>query len=152
MKQCSQVVLLVAVGVGFGASGNIDAQAQAQPPPEEAPTAAEQSATNRALEELSTAYEGLAGLLNQGSGVAVERVQEDVENLGDWEYKIVEIPNGPAEMQEERLNEFGNERWEVYWVQASTDNFRFYLKRPSVSYMSRVPLSTLLRVLAGAGQ
>jgi hypothetical protein len=148
MKQCSTVVLLVAVGVGIGAAGEVHAQAE----PGGEPTAAERSATDRALEELATAYEGLAGLFNQGSGEAVERVQEDIENLGDWEYLIVEIPNGPAEEQEQQLNELGNERWEVYWVQPAANNVRFYLKRPSISYLSRVPLSTLMRVIAGAGQ
>jgi len=146
MKQRSLVVLLVVLGAGIGPSGSLLAQI------ETTPTAEEQSATDRALEELSTAYEGLAGLFNQGSGEAVERVQEDIENLGDWEYRIVELPNDSAEMQEQRLNELGNERWEVYWVQPAPDNVRFYLKRPSISYLSRVPLSTLMRVIAGAGQ
>jgi hypothetical protein len=146
MKQCISIVLLVTVGVG--ATG----QAQSQAERDGEATVAEQSATDRALEELATAYEGLAGLFNEGSGQAVERVQEDIENLGDWEYRIVEIPDGPAEEQEQRLNELGNERWEVYWVQPAADNVRFYLKRPSISYLSRVPLSTLMRIIPGAGQ
>jgi hypothetical protein len=150
MKQRSPVVLLVAIGAGIGAGGKLTAQVQpVEDPPVADQSAADQSATDRALEELSTAYEGLAGLFNQGSGEAVNRVQEDIENLGDWEYRIVEVPNGSAEMQEQRLNELGNERWEVYWVQPATDKVWFYLKRPSISYLSRVPLSTLLRVIAG---
>lgn len=146
MKQWSSALLLVTVGIG--AAGGSHAQTE----PDEEPAAAAQSATDRAIEELSAAYEGLAGLLNQSSDEAVERVQEDIENLGDWEYRIVEFPNGPAEMQEQQLNELGNDRWEVYWVQPGTNYVRFFLKRPATSYLSRVPLSTLMRVLAGAGQ
>jgi hypothetical protein len=82
----------------------------------------------------------------------VDRVQADIENVGDWEYRIVEIPNGPAALQEERLNELGDERWEVYWVQPSGNTVQFYLKRPSISYLSRVPLSTLMRAIPGGGQ
>lgn len=149
MRHSRRVLYLTAIGICAGGQVPAQAQPQPQPQPVEEPTAQEQSATDRALEELSAAYAGLAGLFNEGSGEAVDRVQEDIENLGDWEYRIVEVPNGSAEMQEQRLNELGNERWEIYWVQPATDTVWFYLKRPSISYLSRVPLSTLLRVIAG---
>lgn len=123
----------------------VRAQQAAEPP-------ADPSATARALEELSAAYRSLAGLLDQGSDEAVERVQGDIENLGDWEYRIVELEDDTAEALETELNTLGNERWEVYWVEPQRDGIRFYLKRPSISYLSRVPLSTLLRMLSGAGQ
>jgi hypothetical protein len=150
MKQLLSVLVLTAIGVAVARGQDADAQSPENPP--EAEDAGQQSATDRALEELATAYEGLAGLFDQRSGEAVESVQQDIENLGDWEYRIVELPDGLAERQEAALNELGNDRWEVYWVESSPAGIRFYLKRPSVSYLSRVPLSTLVRVLAGAAQ
>jgi hypothetical protein len=133
----------------FGLAVCIGARAAVAQPAEAAEPA---SATQRALDELTAAYESLAGLLDQGSGEAVERVQGDIENLGDWEYRIVEFEDTGAEALETELNALGNERWEAYWVESTRDGMRFYLKRPSISYLSRVPLSTLLRMLAAGGQ
>lgn len=124
----------------------------AQAEPEETPVDEQQSATSRALSELAAAYEGLSGLLDQGSDEAVERVQEDIENLGDWEYRIIEFEEDSTESLESELNLLGNERWEVYWVEPTRDGIRFYLKRPSISYLSRVPLSTLMRMFVGGGE
>ena len=131
--------------------GGPDAMAQ---PPEDAPAgqAEAPTTTERALAELSAAYESLAGLLNQGSDQAVERVQGDIENVGDWEYRIVELEDGDTEALEAELNLLGDERWEAYWVEPTRNGVRFYLKRPSISYLSRVPLSTLLRMLAAGGK
>ena len=136
----SILALAVVVGPGVASAQQADDQA------------AERSATERALEELSAAYQSLAGLLDQGSGEAVDRVQGDIENLGDWEYRIVDLEDDAPEAMEAELNALGNERWEAYWVEPRRDGIRFYLKRPSISYLSRVPLSTLLRLLAGGAQ
>lgn len=119
---------------------------------QEVPDDDESTATARALEELSAAYESLAGLIGQGSDEAVDRVQEDIENLGDWEYRIITLESASPELVAAELNTLGDERWEVFWVESSQNEMRFYLKRPAVSYLSRVPLSTLLRALSGVGQ
>jgi hypothetical protein len=149
MKPWKPLILLASLSLSACGGGG-EAVAQAQP--DELPDIAEQSATERALAELTAAYAGLAGLLGQGSGEAVDRVQEDIENLGDWEYRIVELSGASSAVQEAELNALGDDRWEVYWVESSTDGVRFYLKRSSISYLSRVPLSTLVRMLAGGGQ
>lgn len=132
--------LLLGLGAGMAGAQANDEQA------------AEPSATDRALGELSAAYESLADLLNSGSEEAVGRVQGDIENLGDWEYKIVDIADAEPAAMEAELNVLGNERWEAYWMESRRDGVRVYLKRQSVSYLSRVPLSTLLRLLAGGVQ
>ncbi|HEY5666185.1 MAG TPA: hypothetical protein VIV64_05635 [Gammaproteobacteria bacterium] len=108
----------------------------------------EGAATDGALDDLVAAYEALAGMLGQGSEEAVDRVQSDIENLGDWEYRIVELPNESTEVMADELNALGDERWEVFWIEPAPVGLRVYLKRPSVSYLSRVPLTTLLRLLA----
>lgn len=118
----------------------------------EAGEAGESTATSRALEELSAAYEELSGLVDRDPGEAVEWAESDLENLGDFEYRIVEIPDGDAGAIEAELNALGDERWEVFWVQpvdgAAT---RYYLKRSSISYLSRLPLSAMLRLFGGGG-
>lgn len=144
-------LVIMATAVALAACGGTD-DAVAQPEPEEIPEVDEQSATERALAELAAAYEGVSGLLGQGSDEAVDRVQEDIENLGDWEYRVAELSSASSEVLETELNTLGNERWEAYWVEPSVDGVRVYLKRPSISYLSRVPLSALVRMLAGGGE
>ena len=106
----------------------------------------EPSVAERAIEELQARYDELA---EGRTGDAVGWAQEDVENIGDWEYRIVELTRADLEAE---LNVLGNERWEAYWIEASVNGVRVYLKRPSISYLSRVPLSVLVRMLAGGGQ
>lgn len=108
----------------------------------------ESAAAEGALDDLVAAYEALAGMLGQSSDEAVDRVQSDFENLGDWEYRIVEMANDSTDGMTEELNALGDERWEVFWIEPTPAGLRVYLKRPSVSYLSRVPLTTLLRLLA----
>ena len=110
------------------------------------------SATARALEALTAAYNDLTRRVDEESGEAVDWAQGDIENLGDWEYRIVDLEGGVAAELEAELNRLGNERWEAYWVDGSNDGVRIYLKRPSISYLSRVPLSALLRMVAGGAQ
>lgn len=149
MNRMQRVIFSACVGVAFCIGAGV---AGAQDQPAETAAEEEQSATSRALGELAAAYQGLSGLLDQGSDEAVERVQEDIENLGDWEYRIIVLDDESAEVLETELNLLGNERWEVYWVEPTRDGIRFYLKRPSISYLSRVPLSTLMRLFIGGGQ
>ncbi|MGD8339598.1 MAG: hypothetical protein PVH89_02380 [Gammaproteobacteria bacterium] len=119
-----------------------------QPVAQEAEQAEDSTAAARAIEELTAAYEALTGMLGESSDEAVERVQSDMENLGDWEYHVVELAVLSTEAVAEELNALGDERWEVFWVEPVPGGVRVYLKRPSVSYLSRVPLTALIRLLA----
>lgn len=110
------------------------------------------SATARALDALTAAYNDLTSRAGEGGTEAVDWAQGDIENLGDWEYRIVDLEGLTAEEMQGELNTLGDDRWEVYWVADTPGGVRFFLKRPSISYLSRVPLSTLLRVLAGGAQ
>jgi len=142
MNRCRHVILVpLLVAAVFLQTDSLAAQ--------ESDPIAEDSATARALEELTAAYDTLAGLLGQGSDAAVEGIQGDVENVGDWEYRVVLLADLSAESIESELNALGDERWEVFWVEPAGREIRFFLKRPAVSYLSRVPLSTLLRMLGG---
>ena len=74
-------------------------------------------------------------------------IREDIENLGDWEYRVVELENSDAKSLEGQLNELGQERWECIWVQTSGKTTRFFLKRPVRSYLKTLPLSQLLKLI-----
>ncbi|MDX1563494.1 MAG: hypothetical protein R3305_11235 [Gammaproteobacteria bacterium] len=131
--QLSVVVVLLAVsssGCGGGEPGQ--------------PTAAE-----RAVDELQARFDELA---DGRSGEAIDWAEGDIENIGDWEYRIVEFETMSAEVLQQELNALGDERWEVFWVESTAAGVRMFLKRPAISYLSRVPLSTLLRMLAPGGQ
>lgn len=65
---------------------------------------------------------------------------------------VVAAGDGPATAIEAELNALGNERWEVYWMTSTNSGLRVFLKRPSISDISRVPLSDLLRMFGGSGQ
>jgi hypothetical protein len=107
------------------------------------------SITARMVEQLSAIYADVAALVGDNPAEAVGWAQEDIENLGDWEYRIVEVDERDDAAVEAALNALGDERWEVYWVQDGNGGAKFYLKRPALSYLSRVPLSTLLRIIPG---
>ena len=115
-------------------------------PPVNAPAT---SLTARMVEQLSAVYADLAALIGDNPAEAVGWAQEDIENLGDWEYRIVEIDERQDAGIEAELNALGDKRWEVFWVLDGNGSAKFYLKRPSLSYLSRVPLSTLLRIIPG---
>jgi len=113
---------------------------------------AEVSAAARALEELSGAYDDLAALVDRNPGEAVQWAQGDLENLGDFEYRILEFAGLTAAELEAELNSLGDERWEVFWMEATPTGVRVYLKRSAISYLSRLPLSAIVRLFGGGGQ
>ena len=143
----TSVLLALALAVCAGAPRAALAQ-QLPEAPVDAPAPAP-SMTSRMVEQLSAVYAELAALIGDNPAEAVGWAQDDIENLGDWEYRIVEIDERDDAETEAALNALGDERWEVYWVLDGNGSARFYLKRPSLSYLSRVPLSTLLRIFPG---
>ena len=143
----TSVLLALALAVCAGAPRAALAQ-QSPEAPVDAPAPAP-SMTSRMVEQLSAVYAELAALIGDNPAEAVGWAQDDIENLGDWEYRIVEIDERDDAETEAALNALGDERWEVYWVLDGNGSARFYLKRPSLSYLSRVPLSTLLRIFPG---
>ena len=44
---------------------------------------------------------------------------------------------------------FGNDRWEVIWLERTPDGFLAVLKKPSISYLSKVPLSEIGKYVIG---
>ena len=74
-------------------------------------------------------------------------IRQDIENLGDWEYRVVELETNDSKKLEDQLNDLGQERWECIWIQSSGKTTRFFLKRPVRSYLTTLPLSKLLKLI-----
>ena len=109
----------------------------------------EPSAAQRALDDLQAKYDELAG---DRLDDPVEWASEDLENIGDWEYKVVDLSAVPASELETLLNELGNDRWELVWVDERGGEHVAIMKRPSVSLLSKIPLSQLGRLMfSGSG-
>ncbi len=107
------------------------------------------SPAERALEELQEQYDRLR---DKDFDAPMEWASEDIENIGDWDYRVVELPLSSPEELETALNEFGNERWEAFWVERSKNGVLVFLKRPSISYLSKIPLSQIGRfIIPGSG-
>ncbi len=53
-------------------------------------------------------------------------VKEDLENVGDWEYRVVEAPRDGLEAT---LNQLGAERWECFSVESHGKKSRLVFKR-----------------------
>ncbi len=106
----------------------------------------ELSATQRAINDLQAKYDELVEDKLQSP---VKWASDDLENIGDWEYKIIDLADDGAASIESALNELGNDRWEVYWIENVRNDYRVMLKRPSRSYLSRIPLSQIGRFVIG---
>jgi hypothetical protein len=106
----------------------------------------EDSQADRVMEELRGLYEKA---LEEAPEDAVEWAKEDIGRYGDWEYRVVVIPEEAGEALETRLNELGAERWEVFWMERAGADLRLFLKRPAKSYLRSVPLSGLGTAISG---
>ena len=74
-------------------------------------------------------------------------IAQDLENIGDWEYKIVAFGDKAAPEMEKELNQLGSERWQCFWVEATGKDKVFYFKRTKRSYISKIPAGDLLRII-----
>ena len=77
-----------------------------------------------------------------------EWLMKDIENIGDWEYKVVSYGSKDFQALEKDLNELGKERWQCFWVEAAGEEKVFYFKRTKMSYLSKIPTGALLRIIA----
>ena len=82
------------------------------------------------------------------TGKSKEWVLKDLENIGDWEYKVESYDPDKTKDLEKKLNELGKERWECFWVESSKKEKVFYFKRTKMSYMSKIPTGAILRIMA----
>lgn len=107
----------------------------------------EPSAADRALDELQRQYDEL---VKDKVDIPVDWAADDLENIGDWEYRVEDLSYSSPEDLASQLNDFGNERWEVIWLERTPDGFLAILKKPSISYLSKIPLSKIGTLVIGA--
>lgn len=104
----------------------------------------EPSATEKTLNELQKKYDDLTeGELDD----PMQWASEDLKKIGDWEYKVLEVGNVAAVELEQTLNEAGSERWEVIWMEKTLEGHVIVMKRSSISYLSKIPLSQIGRLV-----
>lgn len=96
----------------------------------------------KAVENLQQQYDEL---IAERGGDPVEWAASDLENLGDWEYRVETIRLSSEADFAATLNEFGNDRWEVIWLERTPGGFMVIMKKPSISLLSKIPLSQLGR-------
>ena len=77
-----------------------------------------------------------------------DRAREDLEAIGDWEYKVQYFSNVNHIALEKKLNELGTERWEVIWIDRQGPNLIVTMKRPSRTWLNKLPLGQLLKAAA----
>ena len=104
----------------------------------------EVTGVRKAVENLQQQYDEL---IAERGGDPVEWAASDLENLGDWEYRVETIRLESEEAFAATLNEFGNERWEVIWLERTPGGFMVIMKKPSISLLSKIPLSQLGRFI-----
>jgi hypothetical protein len=80
-----------------------------------------------------------------------EWAREDLEAIGDWEYKVQYFANPNHIALEKQLNELGTERWEVIWIDRQGPNLIVTMKRPSRTWLNKLPLGQLIKVAAPGG-
>ncbi len=109
----------------------------------------EQSVAQRATEGIQKKYDEL---VESSIDAPIDWATSDIENIGDWEYRVENLSFSTAETFAEQLNEFGNDRWEVIWLEKTPDGYLIFLKKPSISYLSKLPLSQIGKiVIDGSG-
>jgi hypothetical protein len=78
-----------------------------------------------------------------------EWAREDLEAIGDWEYKVEYVANPNHIALEKKLNELGKERWDVVWIDRQGANLIVTMKRPSRTWLNKLPLGQLIKAAAG---
>ncbi len=104
----------------------------------------ESSAAERAVDGLQKKYDEL---LKDKVDMPVDWASEDLENIGDWEYRVETIPFSSTDDFAEKLNAYGDDRWEVIWLEKTPGGYLAFMKKPSISYLSKIPLTPLGRLL-----
>jgi hypothetical protein len=102
-------------------------------------------------DQVLTFYESAKEQGEQVPKDVYEWVRNDLGSVGDWEYKLFELQSADTATIEKKLNELGTDRWECLWVQPVGVKTRFYMKRPSRTYLKNLPLSQLLKMIPAGG-
>ena len=80
-------------------------------------------------------------------GDVMEWAWQDIDQVGSWEYRILELKTNECRVIENELNALGASRWECFWVEETETGKRFYLKKAGRSYLHGIPTGDLLKLI-----
>lgn len=80
---------------------------------------------------------------------AYEWMKQDLERVGDWEYRVLVVDSAAEAEIEERLNELGRDRWECFAALREAGSLHLLFKRPVESCVGMIPHNDLLKLLRG---
>ena len=75
-----------------------------------------------------------------------EWLGQDWNNMESWEYKVVTLGGTDDELAGE-LNALGKQGWECFHTEAKTPGIRFYLKKPTFSYLRQLPFKDVIKLV-----
>jgi hypothetical protein len=78
-------------------------------------------------ETIKNKFEELKSDNLEKSEKAKNWIEEDIQKIGDWEYKVIKMGSSSIEKIEEDLNELGTDRWECFWVEKKKKEMFFIL-------------------------
>lgn len=112
----------------------------------EEPTADRKEATDTefSFEEAYQRYFKTPGELSKES---YDWVRKDIENIGAWEYRIETFTLSDSVTAD--LNDLGQQRWELIWIQPQGEKFIGVFKRTKRSYLKSLPAKDLMKLLKG---
>jgi hypothetical protein len=118
-----------------------------------APAAAQEDMTDEESlwTQVLALYQEAKGTSETAAEDVYEWAREDMKSIGDWEYKVEYFSNPNHLALEKQLNELGTDRWEVVWIDRQGPNLIVTLKRPSRTWLNKLPLGQLLKLVAPGG-
>lgn len=123
---------------------------------QEEPTEEERDRWEKAREAYEKAKEKASAVGESMSAKVPEWILEDLRNVGDWQYRVVEVR--PKKL-EATLNELGAERWECFSVeQIGKREVRLVLKKRKRSQLEELKdlspedLLTVIKLLGRRGE
>ena len=101
--------------------------------------------------EIRTLYEKAKETGEQVPGDFVAWLKQDLDRIGDWEYRLLVVSSLSNDKLEAKLNELGADRWECFAVLHDGGTIRLFLKRPVKSYLKHVPITDMWKLVPSGG-
>ena len=71
---------------------------------------------------------------------------QDWQNMESWQYKLITVSGNDEEIAAQ-LNKLGSSGWECFDTSETTDGTRFYLKKPTFSYLRHLPFKDVIKLV-----
>ena len=76
-------------------------------------------------------------------------LSDDISRIGDWQYEVLVIDESDPIKITETLNQFGEERWECFFVDELDGKLAFYFKKERISYLQKISELKIGRLIGG---